>query len=365
MEQRRTRIAHLQPFVPHYRTEFFEGLSRRVRQTVYVYKDDRAAGATGCNISATEHKYISNRLMKDGMLLVYNPLPLLRGRYDVLVLMLHSGHVTTWLLLLTKWLHRRKIILWGQGISVAHYIEQERRPSLLRRLQIALSDGVWLYMKKELHQWQAIFPHKPMTALNNTLTGVSLMTSYRPDCSVEELKAKYGIRQETVLIFCARFNGLRRTDLLVETIKRLDPQRFAFVIIGGGDQKPDFSPYHNVYDFGALYDTDIKRELFALADIYFQPGWVGLSIVEAMAYGKPVFTFRRSRETLQCVEYSYIQHGYNGMLLDDIDHCIGTLSHLTNEQINTMGTNARRYVADNLTMEQMVNNAMSVIEQVI
>ena len=358
------RIAHLQPFVPHYREEFFEGLSRRVKQTVYVYKDDRAAGATGCNISATEHKYISNKLMKGGMLLVYNPLPLLRGRYDALVLMLHSGHITTWLLLLTKWLHRRKIILWGQGISVTHYIEQERRPSPVRRLQIALADGVWLYMEKERRQWQAIFPHKPMVALNNTLTGVSFMTSYKPYCTVEELKAKYGISQETVLIFCARFNGLRRTDLLIETIRRLDPQRFAFVIIGGGDLKPNFSPYHNVHDFGPLYDTDIKRELFALSDIYFQPGWVGLSIVEAMAYGKPVFTFRRSRETLQCVEYSYIQHGYNGMILNDIDHCVSTLSGLSQSDISRMSRNARSYVADNLTMEQMIERAMTVVDLV-
>lgn len=359
------RIAHLQPLVPHYREAFFARLGEKAgQQDIYTFERPKDSKAQEFLIGKTCQTYLPSR--RRGALLLYDPRPFLRGHYDALVLMLHFGHLTTWLLLLTKWLHRRKIVLWGQGISVKRYLQEERKPDWKLRLMIALADGVWLYMEKECEQWQRVFPNKPMVALCNSLTGVEQMTTYRSDLSVAELKRKYNITQRRVLIFCARFESTyRRVDLLVETIKRLDPENFAFVIIGAGRNKPDFSPFPNVYDFGAVYDTDVKRELFTLADIYYQPGWVGLSIVEAMAYGKPIFTFVRSNETFQCVEYSYIRHGWNGMLLNDISQAVNVIRSCSAEELETMGNNARDYVQHNLSVDQMASRGMKVVEAVV
>ena len=88
---------------------------------------------------------------------------------------------------------------------------------------------------------------------------------------------------------------------------------------------------------------------------------MGLSIVEAMAYGKPVFTFRRSEETLQCVEYCYIEEGENGMIFDDMDNLVEKVSKLTEERINMMGNAARELVKEKLTPQQMAENALSVL----
>lgn len=355
------KIAILQPEVPHYRVEFFKLLKNKCENLdIYVYNSFESTKQQGFNIDTDGIRFIPN-IQPKGFLL-YNPLPLLSKKYDTLVLMLHFAHITTWLLLLTKFIHRKKILLWGQGISVKRYLTEEKKPDWKLRAQIALADGVWLYMQKELEQWKRIFPDKKMVALNNTLTGVSEMCNYMPEMSKDELKKKYRITQEVILIFCARFeSSYRRTDLLVEAMKRLDKKLFGFVIIGKGKNKPDFSAFENVYDFGAVYDTAIKRELFSLSDIYFQPGWVGLSIVEAMAYGKPIFTFVRSEETKQCVEYSYIQPEYNGMLFEDIDKCVYEISHITNQKLTEMGKNARNYVKENLSVEQMVNHAISTL----
>ena len=302
--------------------------------------------------------------MSKGGVLLYNPFKLLKTDYDALVLMLNFTHVTTWLLLFTKFLHRKKIILWGQGISVRRYLKEDKTPDWKLKWMISLADGVWFYMDKEKEQWQKLFPNKPMVALHNTLTGVDDMVKYIPKLSIEELKEKNGIKQKVVFIFCARFTANRRVDLLLEAINQLDSKKYGFVIIGAGDSKPDFTKYDNVYDFGAVYDTAVKRELFALSDIYFQPGWVGLSIVEAMAYGKPIFTFERSAETLQCVEYSYIQNGENGLIFKNIDDCINKIISLSPNEIKRMGDNARDYVAKHLTIEQMVDNAIRVIDKV-
>lgn len=367
------KLIHLQPFVPHYREEFFDLLGKilseegihgqSMEQEIFTYEKTKDVKSASFNLGHIACQHIPSKLIK-GKLLFYNPFSLLGRNHQVLVLMLHFAHVGTWLLLLTKCLHHRKIILWGQGISVRRYLKEEKKPDWKLKWMIALADGIWFYMDKEKEQWQKLFPKKPMVALHNTLTGVDGMVEYQSSMSVSDLKKKYGITQEVVFIFCARFTADRRVDLLLETIKRLDARKYGFVIIGAGASKPDFSRYHHVYDFGAVYDTAVKRELFALADVYYQPGWVGLSIVEAMAYGKPIFTFERSLETLQCVEYSYICNGENGMIFHDIEDCISKIDSLSKDEMKRMGENARKYVRENLTIEQMVENAMEGIRRV-
>lgn len=369
------RIGILQPEVPHYRTEFFERLGEQCEaMDLFVYNSFESTQKHGfCINNNLNVKYIPNRNVHE--VLFYNPLPLLNKRYDTLVLMLHFAHVTTWLLLLTKWLHKKRIVLWGQGISVKRYLKESKKPDWKLKWQIALADGAWIYEEPEAEQWKKIFPQKPIVALNNTLSGVEEMLrtaelygNRKEDGlpftigSVQEIKKKWGITHEVVLVFCARFeNNYRRVDLLVDAIERLDPKKYGFIIIGDGKNKPDFTKYRNVHDFGAVYDNKIKRELFSAADAYFQPGWVGLSIVEAMAYGKPIFTFKRSEETLQCVEYCYIKDGENGLIFDNMEDCVEKISCMTKKRMRAMGTEARKLVKQKLTPKLMSEHALSVL----
>ena len=352
-------IAILQPEVPHYREEFFFLLNRSINLDIYVFNRPELSSMQGFRLGSNPLIYLQNK--KNKGFLLYSPLPFLSNRYDTIVLMLHFAHITTWFLLLTKFIHRKKIVLWGQGISVKRYLQEEKKPDWKLQLQIALSDGVWLYMEKEREMWQKVFPRKKIVALNNTLTGIEEMLSYESPLSKEALKVKYQIKERIILIFCARFeSNYRRTDLLIETIRRLDKQKFGFIIIGAGKYKPDFGRFANVHDFGAVYDTDLKRELFSIADIYYQPGWVGLSIVEAMAYGKPIFTFKRSVCTKQCVEYSYIQPLYNGMIFDQVEECVKTIEQISIQDLVRMGQNVKS-TAMELTPVNMVKNAISIL----
>jgi glycosyltransferase involved in cell wall biosynthesis len=356
------KLAILQPEVPHYRASFFRELSNRVKNiTVYVYNSLDNSKKQGFSVEQEGYiKYIANKQYKG--VLFYNPKLLLQKDVDVLVLMWHFAHVSTWLLLLTKWIHRKKIIIWGQGISVKRYLEEEKRPNILMKWMLALADGAWIYMGKEADFWKCIFPKKKIVALNNTLSGVEEMVEYNTPCSKDELKSKYNIKEKIILLFCARFNNpYRRVDLLLKTIEQLDDTIFGFVVIGEGCYKPDFSKFKNVYEFGAVYDENIKRDLFALSDVYFQPAWVGLSIVEAMAYGKPICTFKRQEDLLQCVEYSYIEDGENGLIFKDIDDCTYKIANLKMDDVKHMGECARTMVKEMAVMCKMVENAISIL----
>lgn len=350
-------IAIVQPAVPTYREQFFRELQNLCKLDIFVYKSPKDVSVKLCDYPVTKIA-----LLKIGPLELYDPIKFFVSNYDVIVLPLQISHPILFLLLLSKWLHRKKIVLWGHGISVKRYLKETIHPDWKLKNLISLSDGVWIYQEPEANQWKKIFPNKPIVALYNTISNVETILSVNYNKSL--LKKKYGISQKTILIFCARFeSNYRRCDLLLKTIQKIDSNLFGFIIIGAGKNKPDFSIYKNVYDFGAVYDRELKDELFSLADIYFQPGWVGLSIVEAMAYGKPVCTFIRSEETLQCVEYSYIEDGKNGYVFQNIDDCFNKLQNTSIHDFIKMGDNARQLVRDSLTPDKMAANAFSVLSK--
>ena len=343
-------IKFLQPLVPHYREDFFKGIAGNKNISIYCYDTDKTFNKSNLGTSNIKNIQI-------GPILIYNPLPFLQNK-GINILMLHFGHITTWLLLLTKFIHKKKIILWGQGISVKRYIKEEKKPSLALRLMISLADSIWLYTEKELEQWKKIFPNKNIISLNNTISKVDRIIDFEHEFTKENLKQQYKIKNEICFIFCARFNNsYRRVDLLLSLINQLDSNKYGFIIIGEGSYKPDFKKYVNVYDFGAVYDQSKKDDLFSIADLYLQPGWIGLSVVEALAYSKPVITFNRSEDVLQCVEYHYLKHEENAIIAKDLNDAVSQIQSLSIKDINKMGINARLYVKQNLTMENMVAQA--------
>ncbi len=351
-------IAILQPIIPHYREDFFKGIQKTIPCEIYVY--EKQSSALNANFKLSVCYVESLRRISFKGFLLYSIRPFIARKYDTLVLMLHFAHISTWLLLLAKPFHEKKVIVWGHGISVKRYLKENKKPSFLLKMMLSMADEAWVYTEKEKQLWGKYLPNKPITALGNTFSGVEEVLTTGNQVRKKLLKENYNIKQPLCFIFCARFNSpYRRIDLLIKVVERLDSSRYGFIIIGDGKNKPDFSKYSNVYDFGSVYERRLKNDLFSIADIYFQPAWVGLSVVEAMAYGKPVFTFQRSLEILQCVEYGYIKNKENGLIFVNIEDFLSQLKKLSIEEINSMGNRARRYVQNNLRMRNMIDNAVN------
>ncbi|WP_245882206.1 glycosyltransferase [Spirosoma oryzae] len=292
-----------------------------------------------------------------GQFIYYSITKLLVKKYKILILMLTPYHISTWILLITKFLHGKKIILWGHGISIENYEYETHKINIIKKMMIYLADEVWFYTDAELQLWKSRIPSISAKSLDNTISNISSLLE-KPSIERDLLRKKHNIEDSLVVIYCARFDKkARRTDLLKDVIEKTASMNILYIIIGDGRFKPDFSNYINVKDFGAIYDQNLKDDLFQLSDIYFQPGWVGLSIVEAMAYGKPIFTFERSKEIPQCVEYSYIVHNYNGYIAKDIDDLIQSMNNQNSYTLNYFSLNCKKYVKDNLMTQNMIDKA--------
>lgn len=357
------KVAIIQPLAPHYREAFFEELSKRFAVDVYIYENDRIVSEAKFRESAC--RVIRLACWRRKAFRLFNPLPFLGRKYAVVVLTGSPFLPSNWLIMAACRLTGRKTILWGQGISVRKYVAEAKKMPRLMRWFYRLASGAWFYTETEAELWKRLLPSLVCCGLGNTISGVEQILTFRAGADqLEAWKKKYRIATPRNLIFCARFsNPHRRSELLPVIMDRLDPREYGLIVIGDGPEKPDLSGKANVYDFGGLYDDAVKRELFSIAGIYLQPGWLGLSVVEAMAYGLPVLTLKRSAAVPQGVEYAYVEESGCGIAAETPEEMVQAILHTDPARWREMGEAARAYVETHLTMSHMVSAAAQLVEE--
>lgn len=356
------KIGILYPRLSHYREEFFQAIMQKYETDFFIYESKEESKKKKYKNSQIFTHHLATYTLFNKIRLV-NISPFLKKKYDILILIGEMRSLSIWVLLLLMKMSNTKTILWGHGISIHSYIEEEKALNPIRVFFHRLADHNWFYTEKEVEIWKNYINKKKLTSLNNTINIEEILNE--PLRNKIQLKKKYNIATKINFIFSARFsNPYRRTDLLLELINRLDSTKYGFIIIGDGELKPSFKSYNNVYDFGAVYDRKSKTELFQIADIYFQPGWIGLSCTEALAYGKMVLTFERSSEVKQCVEYAYLNHE-NSYIAKNIDDLLSFIYSLDQQSIERYSKNAREYAKNNLTMETMINNGLDSLSKIV
>lgn len=357
-----SKIAIVQPLIPHYREEFFNALQKKFDIDIYVYREIEEIKKMKMKNSNLNVKNLKTFDYKN-KIRFYNIFPLLSKKYNTIIVTAEVRTISVWLLLFLKKIFNKKVILWGHGISTFHYIEEEFKMPIYKIFFHRMADKIWLYTEKEKDIWEKYININKITVLNNSIDTKNILDYDKKSKHV--LKEHYNIKSDVVLIFSARFNSkLRRIDLLINIIKSLDKNKFSFIIIGDGAYKPDFSNFENVYDFGATYDFNLKSELFTIADIYLQPAWLGLSIVEAMAYGLPVFTLRRSNTIKQGVEYGYIS-SKTGYIAKDINELLEKINELNENDIKNFKKECKEFIKLNINIENMNKNAITSLKKLI
>ena len=276
-------------------------------------------------------------------------------KYDLVVIPGELSYLTNWVLLVTSFILRKNIIIWGHGLNYSRL----KPISFGYKLMYFLSSSAIFYTEKEMRFYRKIFPNKKFSFLNNTIAidANTINESYQ-NAGRDSLKKKHNITHRKIFISCYRFtNPDRRDDELFKLISKCSIQNLdvGFIIIGVGDLKPNFEGLNNVYDYGELYNAQVKLELFQLSDFYLQLGWTGLSIVEALAHKKPIVTLRRSKETKQSVEYHYLRNKYNAIIMNNISGFDKVLA-INPNKIGQLSENAFLTYTKELQMKHMINN---------
>lgn len=201
----------------------------------------------------------------------------------------------------------------------------------LRRAVLRSADGVLVYSSGGRNYLRARGVNVPITVVGNSIdAGAALARagSVSRD-EIEEYRRALGLEPETRLIVnIGRLVAEKQHDLFIEIIRRLgldDSRKVHGVIAGDGPLRGQLEVQAENVDvtlMGHLTSLELSR-LLACADLVFQPGTVGLAIVEAFCSNTPFAAIDRPDHG---PEIELLNDKVNGFLIKN-----GTAEQITNE----------------------------------
>ncbi len=204
------------------------------------------------------------------------------------------------------------VVYWNFGIDLGE--PDHKIKNFLYKHIHNIVNAILLYSPNEYRYIKPVHHSKTFVA-NNTVN----MTDH--DNMVIEgnvLRDTYKIKEKHIVLFVGRIIGSKRVDVLLRCFR--NQPDIAVVIAGNGmptDMLETINNQPNYYYLGEIkYDKFEISKIYHGADVVCIPGNVGLAIIEAFYWGKPLVTLK-SIKGLNSPEIYYLKDGENGYIAND------------------------------------------------
>ena len=315
----------VQPTVPHYRTEFFSGIARRLGGQLTLMASPHIPGGPssvpardlGDMRYAPDHTLSSWR----GDKLYWQSGLNIQGASagDVLLVPGNPRFLSVYPLLIKARARGMGIIVQGHGWS------SSSRPWLarIRHLLWRFADVALLYTDEEREQFIANgFAPDRVFATNNTM-GTQAIEQARAHWTPDRLETGAGRVRPSghQILFCGRLTAKAELQVLLDALAALKQrgQSVQLVIIGGGDQESALKDRavslglaQQITWLGPIHDEMQLAPWFLQSDVFVYPGAIGLSLLHAFNYGLPVVTHDQLKQ--HNPEISALEPGRSGAL---------------------------------------------------
>ena len=192
---------------------------------------------------------------------------------------------------------------------------------------------VWIYLRQILKRMDVVVT--PTACIGEEIKGhgavcrnlVTVPTGaktdvFHPGMPYDDLVSKYGLEGKRVIIHVGRVSYEKDIDMVIRAMRHVDAH---LLIVGKGPAKDDLEELvkslrleDKITFTGFVSDEDLPR-FYNMGDMVVSASKFetqGLTILEAMATGKPV-ACRNGRAFAEIVK-----NGVNGYLFDDDDECV-------------------------------------------
>ena len=192
---------------------------------------------------------------------------------------------------------------------------------------------VWIYLRQILKRMDVVVT--PTACIGEEIKGhgavcrnlVTVPTGaktdvFHPGMPYDDLVSKYGLEGKRVIIHVGRVSYEKDIDMVIRAMRHVDAH---LLIVGKGPAKDDLEELvkslrleDKITFTGFVSDEDLPR-FYNMGDVVVSASKFetqGLTILEAMATGKPV-ACRNGRAFAEIVK-----DGVNGYLFDDDDECV-------------------------------------------
>lgn len=350
-----------------YRACFFEGLCRRLAvenvslQVAYgvPWGQERTRGDSvdlapplGCRV---ESKMFGGRLLWLPVIA-----PLLQA--DRIIVEHANKNIINYPLALANALRMKRVAYWGHGRD--HQSTQDSTGEKFRRRSLHWADWWFAYTEGAAeYVAEQGFDRNRITSVVNAVDTRELREQVA-SVSVGEQEAtlaELGLAQDGLrLIYCGSLYGNKRLDLMLPAVDALH-DRFAtmqLIVIGGGPLADEVGRFAAGRPWARYVGPQFGRRkavLLSLAHVWFNPGVVGLGILDAFSAGLPLVT---TDLALHGPEIEYVEHGYNGLVVaPNVSALVQALGELLQspKRLAALRSGAQTS-ATNYSIESMVEN---------
>jgi glycosyltransferase involved in cell wall biosynthesis len=323
----RPRVAIVYRHVPQYRREFYERLRGDLDDLgiELALVHGQPVGADAAKRDAVRLPWateIRNRSVDlAGTQLVWQPAWAQVRRADLVVVEQATKLLLNHLLLAGQRFGGPRVGLWGHGVNlqadgrlVTRAAEAvKRRSTRAAHWFFAYTEGVARRVR------DSGFPADHITVVQNALDTEALQHWYAEidEAEVAALRRRHGIAGTRVGLYVGALYREKRLAFLLEAAARTRAELgdFELVVAGTG---PDAGlveaaarrhPW--IHPLGPVFGRD-KALLGRLADVMLMPGLVGLSVLDAFAFGTPMVT---TAVPYHSPEIEYLSDGVDGVIL--------------------------------------------------
>lgn len=246
------------------------------------------------------------------------------------------------------------MIYWNHGINIS-----KARNKLLNIIYKAIheiSNAIILYTPNEL-QYVSDRNKRKVFIAYNTLCFDDIDKEKILD--KDAVKRKYLIKEDKVILYISRILPYKRLGILLKIFA--NEKDVALVIAGSGineEQLAIINRTSNFYYLGPKYGRDVD-EIFNMGDIYSTPGHIGLGIIQAFFWGKPVVVLN----TRHAPEIYYMKDGVNGYIAHNEKELKEIILHAlrTESEYNRLSNNAIKTINDEAHINRMFGGFMNAI----
>ena len=323
------QVVFLTRLLTHYRTPFHEAVRHRLAAHGIAYRVVYGAPTTseaskGDLADLSWGEPTKNYYAGRGKL-VWQKLPHLND-VDLMIIGQENKNLHNYALQLLRYVGGPRLAFFGHGRN----FQATGRASFsecFKRFWLTRVDWWFAYTENSANIVEKVgFPRNQITIFNNTIDTSRIRNELNSIAVSERERLRHEVFQgsQNIGIYIGGLYELKRIPFLLEAAEKIRSQipDFHLVIIGGGDEaqrvRSAAANHKWIHALGPKFGRE--KTLFAsLGRVFLMPGLVGLSVMDAFAYGLPMVTTAVSYHS---PEIDYLKDGQNGVIVQDVKNSV-------------------------------------------
>lgn len=318
------RVCIIQPVLKKYRVAFFLALqgelARRGIDLVVVYGKpwpDELARGDNAELAAPLGTRVANWRLFDALLIQPTILPWLRA--DLLIVEHANKHALNYLFTVLRSLRIKRLAYWGHGRD--YQATDTGLQQLIKAWTLKHADWWFAYNQEAAAYVSARgFPRERITAVGNSVDTTELkaqLASVTPEEQRTTVEAMGWLASDRILVACGSVYLGKGIEELIEASDLMHALQadIRLLVIGGGPglerarELASSRPW--VRCVGPRFGRD-KAVLLSRAELWLNPGLIGLGVLDAFCAALPVIT---RAEGMRSPEATYVEDGINGSIV--------------------------------------------------